>query len=320
MKISLVCALILLSACANTLYRGSFRPARPKAELTTTTPFDLVDNRIFITVFINHQGPFKFMFDTGGANVMTPELAKKLDLQRIQDKDTSGAGEKSVKTQRTKVDQIQIGQIVFLGQNFQVIDLSDIKHAMKIPEFDGIFGYEVLEEYILSVSFQDQTLTLDKEFKEGMRTDYSVLQFQLVNNKPVISGEIQNQLVKILIDTGDRSALTIFKGLREKKEMASLFKNAREHITGYGVGGPIPALLGHVPILELHPQIELKNVIARSPTTAKGFNAITDFDASVGNEVLKQFELIFDYRNKYLYMKKNENFGQQTKFTPVPNP
>ena len=308
---------LLITACSH-FFANDSKPARKKTELATTTPFELADNRIFINVFINHDGPFKFLFDTGSTNVMTPEVAKKLKLPLKKDPtDAKGAGEKSVQAYQTKVDQIQLGQIVFLHQDFHVIDLSEIKKALKLPALDGAFGYEVLEEYIVSVQFQDQMLTLDKSFKENMRNGYQSLPFQLIAKSPVINAKINNQSVQILLDTGDRSALTILKNFRGKKEIADIFKNSKEQVTDYGVGGPIPALLGRANILELTPSIKLRNVMARAPTTAKGFNALQNIDASIGNEILKQFDVIFDYRGKNIYLKKNDRFGQPTQFNPV---
>ncbi len=61
-------------------------------------------------------------------------------------------------------------------------------------------------------------------------------------------------------------------------------------------------------------------MVARQPTTKAGFNALTTIDASLGNEVLRQFTIVFDYRHGVAYVAPNADFGTPTRFTPVPFP
>ena len=292
---------------------------QPTPVASTTLPFELIDNRIFVDVYLNNQGPFKFMFDTGSVNVMTPEVAKKLRVSLTRDKDGTGAGEKTFRVDKTKVNQMRVGEANFVSNDFLVIDMNEIKKAFNMTAFDGTIGYEVLQQYMVDVNFEKSTLTLNSDLSKQIKKSYTAIPFQMAVDKPVIEGKIQNIPAKILVDTGDRSALTVFKNFRSNEDIQKIFMNSEEQITGYGAGGPIPALLGTTPRLELHPQITLKNVISRAPTTAKGFNILKEMNASVGNEVLKQFNVVFDYKNKIIYMKKNKFYGSATKFTEVPN-
>ena len=41
---------------------------------STTVPFELVNNHIYVDVRLNGKGPYRLMCDTGGANIVTPEL------------------------------------------------------------------------------------------------------------------------------------------------------------------------------------------------------------------------------------------------------
>lgn len=303
-RIFLTTLFCLTSACS--IFANDSQVHKPKADLATITTFNLIDNRIFINTFINHDGPFKFVFDTGAPNVMTPEVFSKLKTPlKKNDK------------QITKVDQIQIGQLVFINQEFKIIDLSEIKKALNLTDLDGAFGYQALEEYVVSISYEDQTISLDRELTNEMKEGYQSVDFELVNNRPVISAKINNQTARVAIDTADRSALTIFKNFRGRKQIADIFKNSKEQITSYGLEGPVPALLGRANVLQISSQIEIRNVMARALTNNKGPYATTDIHASIGNEILKQFDLIFDYRDKTLYFKKNENFGKVTDFVPL---
>ncbi len=60
-------------ACTSMNKRGNLTN-ETNAELAL--PFDLIDNRIFVDVYLNHQGPFKFIFDTSSTNVMSPDVVE----------------------------------------------------------------------------------------------------------------------------------------------------------------------------------------------------------------------------------------------------
>jgi len=102
--------------------------------------------------------------------------------------------------------------------------------------------------------------------------------------------------------------------------VAKSFKGKPVVTSGYGIGGSIPAQISKLSSLNIAKTFLFTDVASRAPTSAGGFNAIEGLDASLGNEVLKQFNIVLDYKNKVLYLKKNKNFGASTEFTPVPNP
>lgn len=52
--------------CATLLNESAHALAVPTGRAVGfSIPFDLIDNRIFVSVCLNGQGPFKFIFDTG---------------------------------------------------------------------------------------------------------------------------------------------------------------------------------------------------------------------------------------------------------------
>lgn len=290
-------------------------------KITTVIPFELIDNRIFVDVFIESKGPFKFIFDTGSTNVLTPAVAQKLNLNLQRDADGAGAGETAFRVDQAKVKNLRIGDIHLANQDFSVIDMSDIQNAFRMPACDGTFGYEVLLQYLASVDFEKNQLTLTNGQDLLRESKYTKIPFQLLFDKPVIDAQIDGLHAKVLIDTGDRSALTVFKNFRDQhSKIAKVYDRSEERVTGFGAGGPVLAQLGYISSLEVAPGLSMKKVVSRAPTTLKGFNALKDMNASIGNEVLRQFHVAFDYKNRYVYLAKNRRFGAPTQFTEVLNP
>ena len=60
----------------------------------TKISFELIDNRIFVDLRIHYGRKWKFIFDTGGMNAMTPDVAKAAGLTLRDPFEIGGAGGK----------------------------------------------------------------------------------------------------------------------------------------------------------------------------------------------------------------------------------
>ncbi len=292
--------------------------ASPASSKVGQIKFDFLDNRIFADVWLNGKGPFKFIFDTGGNNSMTYDLATKLNLNVKPSGEGLGAGSGRQKMGETKVESFRIGEIEMKSQSFIVLDYSKIQKAFNFPALDGIFGLEVLRKYLTVIDYENRTLAFHSSPVSFNSVGFKKIGFELLFDKPFINCSVNGVRSNTLIDTGDRSALTVTKQFRSNKEIESAFMGKLEVLTGFGIGGPIMGKVSALDHLQISEEMELNDVAARAPTADGGFNAVKELDSSVGNEVLKQFTIAFDYRGKSLYLKKNKDFGKPTKFTDVP--
>src|SRR5438046_569406 len=96
------------------LWLGACASQPVKTVLSTESiSFELYDNRILVPVYLNGEGPFQFILDTGasGFPLVTTAVARRLNLMLVKGAPVGGAGDKKVKTQRTRVNQISVGAI-----------------------------------------------------------------------------------------------------------------------------------------------------------------------------------------------------------------
>ncbi|MHA4915652.1 hypothetical protein, partial [Enterococcus faecium] len=42
----------------------------------TRVPMELIDNHVYVSVTLNGKGPYRFILDTGGQNVVDPAVAR----------------------------------------------------------------------------------------------------------------------------------------------------------------------------------------------------------------------------------------------------
>lgn len=283
----------------------------------TKIKFVLDDNRIFVDVALNNQGPFKFIFDTGGANTMTPEVAKALHLSVTPGDDSGGAGNGQIPTGNTEVGELSLGATKLTKQPFMVMDLSPIQRAFHFVKLDGIVGLELLQKFATLIDYDSQELIFYPSFPKEMASAFDEIPFELLFDKAAITVRIAGITAKVLIDTGDRSALTIFRNFRRHSEIAAVYKKKPIVTSGCGIGGPIPARIGRVKTFDIG-GFQIKHLISRAPTTKGGFNSITEAQASIGNETLREFIVGIDFKNKLLLLKPSRQFGRTTEFVPVP--
>jgi predicted aspartyl protease len=278
-------------------------------------PFTVHDNRILVEAEIDGKNTLTFIFDTGGSNIITLETAQKLNLNLENWKTVSGgAGPNAVKQAETKLKRVTIGDLTMNDQVFGVLDLSHIKKAFRFKKLDGVIGYEILQKFVTRIDFEKSKITFMLAGQILNSKNASVVSFEIDHRKPIVLGAVDGVAGKFLVDTGDRSSFTLFPKFANKNKLDAPFLKEQQKITGFGVGGPIYAHVSNIKTLAVGDQTTLNNVIARLPPHEKW-----DIGGSIGNQILRQFTVTFDYQKKTMTLVKNKYFGESFRFVPVPN-
>lgn len=213
----------------------------PSEKTSARLPFELFDNRQMINVKINGQGPFTFVLDTGGRNLITPEIAEKLGLNLVDEFQTGGVGEKRVSAWWTQVEKVEVGEIQATDQRFVVLSLKDIQKAIGFKKFDGLLGRELFESLTTKIDFEKNELVFINPEKFEYKGKGEVIPFEFAGHIPQIVGEIDGIQGKIIIDTGDRSSLTLLVPFYEKHEFREKYPDRIKALTGWRIGGAVPS-------------------------------------------------------------------------------
>lgn len=297
-----------LAACHPSITSGAAEASSEGIEIAgdrrvARLPFQLIDNRIFVEARINGVGPFAMIFDTGGANIITPEAARRLGLGLRDRFSTNGVGEAEQPAWRTRIAQAALGDIRMADLDFTVLSLEDIRRAIGFDRLDGLVGHELLRRFIVRIDYDRSELVFaEPSAAPAAWFSGTELAFEFVENLPRVRARVDGLDIRAIIDTGDRSSLTLFgpfvadHGLRERGDPAL------RAVTGWGVGGPVPADVRRSGLLELS-GFALRNVTTRMPLTQSGAFASRFADANIGNGVLKRFAVTFDYGRQRLFLE-----------------
>jgi hypothetical protein len=261
-----------------------------------TVPFTFVDNRMMIECTIDGKGPFVMAVDTGSSgNVITPETAQRIGAAVSANGTTYGAGEGTVKNGSAKLATLRIGSRTFADLDVSVLDLSEIRTKLKFPHFDGIVGYPILKQFATVVDVDASTMSFEPRTPEvPPGVDATTTAF--TGTLPRIAAKIDGIATTVVVDTGDRSSLTLFGPFAKAHGFYGRYPSQSNIVTGYGVGGPVYGdvfTLPSVDVLDAH----LTDVVTRASRQSAGAFTSTEDGGSIGEGILKRFNIIYDYPN-----------------------
>ena len=269
----------------------------------TTVPFELINNHIYLMVKLDGKGPFRMLFDTGGANIVTPELAQQIGLKTEGALQGRGVGEKSEDVALSRVDSIQVGGVTVVNQVFAIFPLQSLASAEGIPQ-SGLIGYEVLKRFTVRVDYENSRLTLTDPAAFAYAGKGTVVPFQFNGHIPQVEGEIDGVPGKFDIDTGSRASITLLGPFAEKHKLKERYAAKVEAVTGWGVGGPARSLVARAATLRLG-GVQVSHPVTELSLQKKGSFIDPYVAGNVGAGVLKRFNIVFDYTNQKLIFEPN---------------
>ena len=264
---------------------------------TVSIPFTYVDNRMMIVCTIDGQGPFYMIVDTGDPGfTITPEVARRLAVPVRYRSGGSGAGNNTVTFGTTKLADFSIGALSYKGIVASVFDLSEIRTKLRFPHLDGSIGYPVFEQSVTFVNVDHSTISFSKR-SVTVPANASTGAFSFSGTIPVVAVKIDGIATTAIVDTGDRSSLTLFTPFAKRNGFYGKYPAKRDVVTGYGIGGPVRADVFTLPSLDIF-GAHLTAVVTRASRQTGGAFVGADQGGSIGTGVLKRFNIVWDYRHK----------------------
>ena len=124
-------------------------------------PFILEGGHIIVEASIDGNAPRRFVFDTGGSNVITPDIARTLNASVVRTGRVGGIGPKVSHVEIVKVRRITIGAATLDEPIVTVLDLPNtIVDRGSRPRLAGLIGAELLARYAVTIDYTRRILTL----------------------------------------------------------------------------------------------------------------------------------------------------------------
>ena len=277
--------------------------------------FQLVNNLIIIPVSVNGT-ELSFILDSG---VSSPILFNLSDQDSVQINNVSeirikglGQGE-PIDALSSNGNVFELKSVVNRSQPLYVVMDRGLNFSpsLGIP-IHGIIGYDLFKDFIVDINyvkkiikFHDPRFYRPKKGRQEESLALTVLKKKAYINGNVYLNERGQVPVKLLLDTGSSDAIWLF----EDEDLGIPDKNYDDFL-GIGLSGQVFGKRTMVNSLSIGGFI-LKDAKAAFPSK-ESFNNIKnlgDRNGSIGGEMLKRFNIVFDYPNNKIVLRKNKNFN-----------
>jgi len=267
----------------------------------TTFPFQLVNNHIYADVKINGKGPYVFIFDTGGLNLVTPTLAKQLGLDVQGGMDARGAGSDTMKAGMTRVQRVDLGDATLKDQAFMSIPLDSMSNVEGL-EMPGMIGFETFRRFVTRIDYGNKTITLIDPKRFDAKDAGTAVPINFDGNVPEVQGSYNGIPGRFTIDTGARQTISLGTPFVEANRLRDAATKSGEATTGWGVGGPTKSYVIHGGTLMVGTVAVDKPLVLLS-TDKAGSDAGSETAGNIGGGILKRFVVTFDYQRNTMYLK-----------------
>jgi hypothetical protein len=277
----------------------------------TTIPFELVNNHIYVAGRIDDQ-PAQWLVDTGGVNLLTPAAAKKFGLSGEGRLAAAGVGSERVDLSIAHARELCVGAARLAQPVFYIVELGQLAEIEGVAA-DGLVGYEMFRRFGVRIDYARRELVLSTPEKFVPPRDATAVPFALDDRIPIIEATLDGLPIRLSVDTGSRSSLTLHAPFVRAHELIARYHAGPEAVLGWGVGGPSRARPARFGTLELG-GLAIVGAAGELFTGDKGGFANPDLGGNLGGGVLRRFTVAFDYGNKTMYLAPNADFAKPDAF------
>lgn len=275
---------------------------------TAPIGFEFLNDHIYLKGFINGEGPFDFLLDSGaGASVIDEGLAKRLHLAPVGEFKATGvwgfAGMSLV-----QVDSINLEGLGLYGQVIVAMGPSELLTRYAGLPVALILGYDCLSRFATEIRFSDATVTFHEAEGFAAPAGYSFLSCSFGSRVPVLQASVEDVRGRFILDTGSGSSIDCSEPFIKRtglKKGRRLFESEL-----HGFGGPVKILVGRVKHISIGPYLMEDALVGFAEDARSGVLSSEEYDGIIGNEVLRRFDFIFDYAGERVAIKPNPSFEE----------
>ena len=270
-------------------------------------PFRLAeDNRIYVTAFVNGSDSLNFLVDTGASSLVLNTNSPRLQgyIHKGEEADNLGATGNST-VEYSHDNSVKIGTIQY--------EKAGCAHIPYPPEYwDGVVGLNALRAFNIEINYDDLTIyCYSKKVPLEVTSGLIPFTFEYKYDVPFITLPVKisgNEYDLLLeVDTGSDRVIDLNTPFVKSHNLLDIQKPfAISHISSSdeGCGELRNVFFDEVSV---GPYI-LPKVAGAFSTLTEGMESKSDLDGTVGNNFLKRFNMIIDFKAQKLYLQPNNYF------------
>jgi hypothetical protein len=297
---------------------GQSRFYLPNSNGSDKIRFKLINNLVIIPVEVN-GADMNFLLDSGVRKPILFNLINKADsllLKNVQTVYIRGLGEEApVEALKSEKNTIKVGDAININQTMYAVFDENLNFSPRLGvTIHGIIGYDLFKDFIVEINYASGFIRLHNPdtYQYQNCRKCIVKDLEIINSKPYIklTVEIENQQipVKLLIDSGGTDALWLFEN---DAKGINISHKSFEDFLGHGLNGSVYGKRSRVDKLMVG-KLALNDVNVAFPDSVyfKIDHKDTGRNGSFSGNLLKRFNVIFDYQHHRISLKKNRYFKE----------
>ena len=273
--------------------------------------FLMVKNLIIVPLYINGKGPFNFILDTGVNPLIITDasILDSINLKNLRITKLGGIGEgNDVEAYLSDQIQVRMGHASINNMPTAILktDLFNLSSYVGMHIY-GLMGYYFFNSFTVRIRYPVKrmiyTLPEVKYKPKGEKINMDIL-----GNKPYVNLFINMEgeeriPVKMIVDLGASHAISLES--LAGKAFPFPKKNIKANL-GIGFAGLISGRIGRVNQVEIG-RVKFDDVISSFPEfeQAGAKTGVTARNGNLGSNLLRRFDIIFDYHQLAVYLKPN---------------
>jgi hypothetical protein len=276
----------------------------------TSIPFELIDNHVYLDVTLNGKGPYRFVFDTGGSNLIDPAVAKEIGAAPSGNLQGGGVGAATETFAFAPVASLRVGNAELRDQVFSVVPVRAGFGVGGSAPVDGLIGAEVLARFVTVFDYAHNRVILKLP---GAASEGASIPFVFDGTQPEIPCAVDHIAGSCTIDTGSRSSLDLFAPFIAANPAVVPAGVTAPGVNGFGVGGADVGRLGRLGSLQIGPY-DLPDLVSGFSGATAGAFAVPGIEANIGGGTLKRFTVTFDYPHQTMSLVPNAAYAVRDEF------
>lgn len=276
--------------------------------------FQLINNVMIIPVEVNGS-ELSFVFDSGVSTPILFNLTARdsIQINKVSEVTIRGLGDgEPIQALSSRDNVFKIGSVLNPRQELYVVldESLNFSPSLGIP-VHGIIGYDLFRDFVVEINYNSENIKFHNPelYQEKRPKKSQTLPLAIRNRKAYVEGAVVLQdskevPVRMLLDTGSSDAIWLF----ENEAIGIPEKNYNDFL-GRGLAGDIYGKRTKVRSIKIGDfVIEDAKTAFPDHASLNGIQNLGNRNGSLGGEVLKRFNFIFDYGNSKITLRKNGNF------------
>jgi hypothetical protein len=266
--------------------------------------------RIWAPVYINGQGPFRLVLDTGSSHAaVNSAVAARLGIPLTTQNQVLLRGVTGSRVVPTiTVDSLIIGDLQFRPARLPIV-------IDALGGADGVLGTDGMEDKRIFIDFRNDRITIFRSRRERAPSGFRTIPIKIVQGLLTVPIKVGSVRAMAVIDTGGQASIA-----NEAFRMAVARRVApKDVLTDVITGATLDTEVGKRMVT---PPIHMGDVMIRSANVTTGdlhifkhWEMVKDPVMLIGMDVLGLFDtIIIDYKRSELQVKMRREFADDGRF------